>query len=359
MKIGLIGLENSGKTTIFNALTGLNAEVTSYSSQKLEPNIGVVNVDDERITWLSELYMPKKTIYAHIEFTDFAGLTSGSKEGEAFSAASMGLIKTTDALALVVRNFTDDIIYQSLGKPKPVADITNICDEMILSDLMITEKRLERIEKDKKRGLKNAELLVEEHTLLRIQEQLNKMLPLRDLELATDEEKAVRGFRFLTQKPLLVILNSDENNFGKQPELLAEIEKDYNVIEMAGNFEMELSKLDEEEADMFMSDMNIKESAVNRLVTFAYRILGLISFFTAGKDEVRAWTIANGETAVEAAGTIHSDLARGFIRAECFNYEDLKAAGSEKAVKEYNKMRLEGKTYHVKDGDILNIRFSV
>ena len=340
MKIGLIGLGNSGKTTIFNALTGLEAEVTAYSSQKLEPNIGVVNVEDERITWLSELYQPKKTIYAAIEFTDFAGLSSGSKEGEAFSAESMGLI-------------------QSQGTPQPAADINNICDEMILSDIMISDKRLERIEKDKKRGLKNAELLVEEHTLIRIQKQLNQMKPIRDMELTADEEKAVRGFRFLTQKSLLIILNSDENNFGQQTELISELEKEYKVIEMAGNFEMELSKLDEEEADMFMADMNIEESAVNRLVSFAYRILGLISFFTVGKDEVRAWTISAGDNAVEAAGKIHSDLARGFIRAECFGYDDLKNLGSERALKENNKMRLEAKNYIVKDGDILNIRFSV
>jgi len=359
MKIGLIGLGNSGKTTIFNALTGLEAEVTSYSSQKLEPNIGVVNVQDERITWLSEQYQPKKTIYATIEFTDFAGLSSGSKEGEAFSAESMGLIKTTDSLALVIRNFTDEIIYQSQGAPNPAGDINNICDEMILSDIMISDKRLERIVKDKKRGLKNAELLVEEHTLQRIQQQLNQMKPIRDMELTADEEKAIRGFRFLTQKSLLIILNSDEDNFGQQAELISELEKEYKVIEMAGNFEMELSKLDEEEADMFMADMNIEESAVNRLVSFAYRILGLISFFTVGKDEVRAWTISDGDNAVEAAGKIHSDLARGFIRAECFSYDDLKTLGSERALKENNKMRLEAKNYIVKDGDILNIRFSV
>lgn len=359
MKIGLIGLENSGKTTVFNALTGLDAEVTAYSSQKLEPNIGVVNVSDERIDWLSELYQPKKTIYAHIEFTDFAGLSSGKKEGEAFSAESLGLIKTTDALALVIRNFTDDIISESQGMPQPRKDIDQICDDMIISDLVVAEKRLERIEKDKKRGLKTAELQVEEHTLNKICEQLNQMQPIRDLELSADEEKSIRGFRFLSQKPLLVILNSDENNFNSQQDLINDLEKDYNVIELAGNFEMELGKLDSEEAEMFMSDMNISESAINRLVSFAYRILGLISFFTVGKDEVRAWTINKGDNAVEAAGKIHSDLARGFIRAECFSYDNLKETGSERALKEGNLVRLEGKTYIVKDGDILNIRFSV
>jgi len=181
----------------------------------------------------------------------------------------------------------------------------------------------------------------------------------RNLEFTPDEKKIIRGFRLLTEKPLMVILNSDENNFGKNQSLISEIEKEYSVIELAGNFEMELSKLESEEAEMFMSDMNINESAVNRLIRFSYDMLGLISFFTVGKDEVRAWTITRGDNAVEAAGKIHTDLARGFIRAECFRYDDLKLLGSEKALREKGLFRLEGKTYLVQDGDIINIRFSV
>jgi len=359
MKIGLIGLQNSGKTTIFNALTGLDAEVTSYSSQKLEPNIGVVEVPDERIDWLSEHYQPKKTIYTHIEFTDFAGLSSGSKEGETFSAESLGLIKNSEALALVIRNFNDEIISQSQGDPEPISDIEQIMEDMIISDMMLVEKRLERIVKDKKRGVNLAELQIEEHTLSRISEQLNNSIPARDLEFSPEEEKAIRGFRLLTEKPIMILLNSDENNFGKNGDLINKIEENYRVIELAGNFEMELSKLDSEEADMFMEDMNISESAVNRLIRFSYDMLGLISFFTVGKDEVRAWTITTGDNAVVAAGKIHSDLARGFIRAECFHYEKLKEFGSEKALREKGLFRLEGKTYIVQDGDIINIRFSV
>ncbi|MCF7911047.1 MAG: redox-regulated ATPase YchF [Candidatus Cloacimonetes bacterium] len=359
MKIGIIGLQNSGKTTIFNALTGLNAEVTAYSSQKLEPNIGVVEVPDERIDWLSEHYQPKKTIYAHMEFTDFAGLSAGSKDNEAFSAESLGLIKTSEALALVVRNFTDEIICQSQGEPDPLADIDQIMEDMIISDMILVEKRLERIVKDKKRGINLAELQIEEHILTRINEQLNNSTPVRDLEFSAEEEKAIRGFRLLTEKPIMIILNSDENNFAKNEAVIAEIEKKFRVIELAGNFEMELSKMDSEEAEMFMEDMNISESAVNRLIRFSYNMLGLISFFTVGKDEVRAWTIVNGDNAVQAAGKIHSDLARGFIRAECFHYEKLKELGSEKALREKGMFRLEGKNYLVQDGDIINIRFSV
>jgi len=359
MKIGIIGLQNSGKTTIFNALTGLDAEVTAYSSQKLEPNIGVVKVPDERIDWLSAHYKPKKTIYTHMEFTDFAGLTAGSKGSETFSAESLGLIKTSEALALVIRNFNDEIIFQSQGNPDPLNDIDQITEDMIISDLLIVEKRLERIVKDKKRGVNLAELQVEENILTRINEQLNNSMPVRDLEVSAEEEKAIRGFRLLTEKPIMIILNSDENNFGNNEALIAEIEKSYRVIELAGNFEMELSKLDSEEAEMFMEDMNISESAVNRLIRFSYNLLGLISFFTVGKDEVRAWTIVRGDNAVQAAGKIHSDLARGFIRAECFHYDKLKELGSEKALREKGMFRLEGKNYLVQDGDIVNIRFSV
>lgn len=359
MKIGLIGLQNCGKTTIFNALTGLEAEVTAYSSQKPEPNIGVVEVPDERIDWLSAHYQPKKTIHAHIEFTDFAGLTAGSKTGESFSAESMGLIKNTEALGLVVRNFSDEIISQSQGEKAPLQEITQIEEEMILSDLMIVEKRLERIEKDKKRGTVTPELQLEESTLKRINEQLNNSQAVRDMELSVEEEKAIRGFRLLSQKPIMIILNSDENNFGQNQQLISEIEKEHRVIELAGNFEMELSKLEAEEAEMFMEDMNIKESAIQRLIRFSYDMLGLISFFTVGKDEVRAWTINQGDNAVEAAGKIHSDLARGFIRAECFRYADIKEFGSEKVLREKGLFRLEGKNYLVQDGDILNIRFSV
>jgi ribosome-binding ATPase len=359
MKIGIIGLQNSGKTTIFNALTGLNAEVAAYSSQKLEPNIGVVEVPDERINWLSAHYEPKKTIYTHMEFTDFAGLTAGSKNSEAFSAESLGLIKTSEALALVIRNFNDEIICQSQGDPDPQAEIDQIVEDMIISDLLIVEKRLERIVKDKKRGVNLAELQVEENIFTRINEQLNNSKPVRDMEVSAEEEKAIRGFRLLTEKPIMIILNSDENNFGNNEALITEIEKNYSVIELAGNFEMELSKLDSDEAEMFMEDMNISESAVNRLIRFSYNMLGLISFFTVGKDEVRAWTIVSGDNAVQAAGKIHSDLARGFIRAECFHYDKLKELGSEKALREKGMFRLEGKNYLVQDGDIVNIRFSV
>ncbi|MDA3812681.1 MAG: DUF933 domain-containing protein [Candidatus Cloacimonetes bacterium] len=356
MKIGLIGLQNSGKTTIFNTLTGLEADVTSYSSQKIEPNQGIVQVEDERVEKLTEMYKPKKTIFATIEYIDFVGLTGKRDKIDAFSGSGMGLVKTADALALVVRNFNDPTTGDS---PDPFSDLDSIESDMVISDLIIAEKRLEKVELSKKRGIKDSSLQIEEKALLKIIEHLEDSNPIRSLDLPSDEEKAVRGFQFLTQKPLLVVLNSDEDNFGNNDAVISEIQKSLKVIEFAGTFEMELNKLDEEEAVDFMEDMNINESARNRLTKFSYELLGYCSFFTVGEDEVRAWTITKGDDAVEAAGKIHSDLARGFIRAECFSYDNLMQCGSEKIVREKGLFRLEGKKYIVQDGDILNIRFSV
>jgi ribosome-binding ATPase len=359
MKIGIIGLQNSGKTTIFNALTKGDAEVTAYASSKVEPNLAVVDVKDPRITKLSEMYNPKKTVYATVEFIDFVGLSSGSAREGVFSGEAMGLMKTVDALCVVVRNFHDETIDAVEGEPKPVSDMAALDEELVFSDLVIIEKRLERIDTDIARGRKTPELLAEQKLLNRIKEHLDDLKPLRAMDFSGEELKMIGGFQFLSLKPVLVILNSGEDNYGQNDDTIAELSKQYNTIEFAGKFEMDLSGLDDEEARAFMEDFGINESARDRLIAFAYNMLGYISFFTVGEDEVRAWTIRKGLPAVEAAGAIHSDLQRGFIRAECFTYDDLAAAGSEKGVKENGKLRLEGKTYTVRDGDILNIRFSV
>ncbi|MCK4653882.1 MAG: redox-regulated ATPase YchF [Candidatus Cloacimonetes bacterium] len=358
MKIGLIGLQNSGKTTIFNALTGLEAEITSYSGQKVEPNLGIVEVKDPRISKLAQMYEPRKPIYTKIEYIDFVGL-SEEVDNDVPTSELLTLIKTTDALALIVRNFDDEIISQTLGLPNPISDIDKINSELIISDLIIAEKRLEKIELSKKRGIKETELLIEEKAIKKVMEYLDQEKPIRELELSNEEEKTIRGFQFISQKPIMVILNSRENNFGQNEEVLNKIGNKYKVIEFAGKFEMELNKLSNEEKKEFMEDMGIKESARDRLTELSYDLLGYISFFTIGKDEVRAWTITKGESALEAAGKVHSDFARGFIRAECFSYDDLINAGSEKEVREKGLFRLEGKNYVVKDGDILKIRFNI
>ncbi len=359
MKIGILGYTNSGKTTIYNALTGSNAEVNPYPSIKSEPNISVVEVFDQRISDLSELYQPKKTVYAKIEYIDFPGLGEDAAKSGAFSASAMSEIKNTDAIAVVVRNFNDEIINESYGKPDPVSKIEEMNSELIITDLIVAENRLEKILLGYKRGIKTPEIQIEEKTLRKITESLSSDIPIRKINLEPEEEKAIRGFRFMSQKSLLVILNSDEESFGNSDEIIDRISENFDVIEFAGKFEMELTGLEEEEKEMFMEDMGIKDSAKNRLTSFSYQMLNLISFFTVGKDEVRAWTINKDENVVNAAGTIHSDLARGFIRAECYSYEDIMKYGSEKELRDRGIFRLEGKDYVVKDGDILNIRFNV
>jgi len=362
MKIGLIGLKKSGKTTIFNALTRMDIAIDQYSAAKDEPNVAVVHVSDPRVKSLSELYKPKKTTPATLECIDFGGFSAGAasdERKEVFTASELGLVKTADALALVVRNFRDAYIDSLMGEPDPLSEISGIVSELILSDMILAETRLERIDHHMGRGQKTTALEIERSALVKIRDFLDRGDLSAPPSLSADEEKAVRGFRFLTLKPMLVILNSDEDTFGRNAEVLGKILKDFRAIEFAGRFEMELSRLDAQEASEFMADMGISASARDRLTMAAYELLGYISFFTVGADEVRAWTIRRGDTAVEAAGAIHSDLARGFIRAECFSYQDLMAHGSEKALKDKGLMRLEGKTYQVSDGDILSIRFSV
>jgi hypothetical protein len=355
MKIGLFGLPNSGKTTVFNALTKSEAPVTAYAGTKVEPNIAVVDVGDERVKRLSAMYKPRKTVFATIEVVDFVGLRSGSAREEPVAGETVQLARTMDALALVVRNFPDE----TGAAPRPVEDLRALEEELLLGDLVVVEKRLERIRDSRKKGVPTAGQQAEERALEKIAAQLNQEKPVRELEFSVEEMRAIRGFGFLTQKPVIVVINSHETTFGKNAELIEQLSPGRRVVEFAGSFEMELSRLGDEEAEVFMQDMGIQESARERLTRAAYLALGYISFFTVGEDEVRAWNIRAGDNAVEAAGVIHSDLARGFIRAECFGCEDVFELGSEKAVKEKGRLRLEGKDYVVRDGDILNIRYNV
>lgn len=372
MKIGLVGPPKSGKTTIFNALTRSAAEVTDYASGKVEPNIAVVDVEDERVLRLSEMYQPKKTIFATIDFMDFVGVAPAAagadaadgespsgRSGDLWSGPALSLVKTADALAAVVRNFSNDVLDSTYGEPDPVRDADAIAAELVLADLVLVETRIERIEADHARGKKTQQSEAEFKVMKLLQEGLNEDRPIREIELKLDQERLISGFQFLSQKPLMVVVNSSEANFGQNDRVMDALRAKFTAIEFAGSFEMELSQMEPDEASAFMEDMGLDSSARSRLTKVAYEFLGLISFFTVGKDEVRAWTIHDGETAVKAADTIHSDLARGFIRAECFSYDDLVAAGDEKGVKSAGHFRLEGKDYRVADGDILNIRFSV
>lgn len=356
MKIALVGLPKSGKTTIFNALTRSQAEVSAYAGGKREPNLASVSVEDDRVTRLSEIYRPKKTIYASVDITDFVGFGESGDDSSGLPAELVQLVRTNDAIAVVLRNFDSDID----GAAQPQDDLAQIEDEFVLADLILVENRLERIAKSQRTGQKTVILENEEKLLKRLQEILAAGTTLREVELTDADEKAIRGFQFLTLKPVMVIVNSTEENHGKNGQLIEKLNGEYPTIECAGNFEMELSQLDEqEEIEAFLADIGIEESARQRLTHTAYDILGYISFFTVGKDEVRAWNISKGDTALVAADTIHSDLARGFIRAECFSFEDFIEAGSEKGVKDAGKFRLEGKDYVVKDGDMICIRFNV
>ena len=356
MKIGLLGFSNSGKTTIFNALTRSAAEVGTYANNNAEPNVAVVAVSDERITRLAQIYHPKKTTHATIQFVDFPCLSHGAARKDDFSGERMNDVRTLDAIALVVRNFSSDLA----GNPTPLADIDTAVTEFILSDMIVAEKRLDRIAWSVRRGKKTQTMQAEEKVLRKILDELYQGRCVRELKLNPVEQKLISGFHLLTMKPFFVILNSGESNFGRNRELLIEIEAKHKAIEFAGNFEMELAAFsDAEEARLFMEGMGIAASAHDRITRFAYEILDRISFITVGTDEVRAWTLRNGCTALEAAATIHSDLSRGFIRAECFSYDDLMACGSEKGIRDNGRFHLEGRNYRVKDGDILNIRFNI
>ncbi len=355
MKIGLIGLKQSGKTTIFSALTRSDSKM--LFDGKKEPNVGKIQVADPRINQLVQIYQPKKTTYASIECIDFDGFQEEKSKG--VSASELSLIKNLDALALVVRNFHDDLINETLGKPDPIRDVEKIQTELILSDLIVAESRIERIEHSMKRGQKTPALENEKKILTKALECLHAEKPIASIEFSPEDKKQLRGFQFLSMKPVLVIVNSSEDNFGKNEEILSVLAQQCMTIEFAGRFEMELSRLNDEDASVFMEDMKINASARERLSMCLYDLLGLISFFTVGDDEVRAWTIKKGDTALDAANAIHSDLARGFIRAERFTCEDLIAHESEKTLKANGLFHLEGKTYQVKDGDILSIRFNV
>ncbi len=358
MKIALLGLPKSGKTTIFNALTRGNASTDKYAPPAHEANVGVVQVLDERITRLSELYKPKKTIYAHIEYRDYPGIFSSRAENP--DNALFSDIKACEGFALVLRAFADEELDGLYGPADPLRQLGEFEDEMIISDLIVAEKRLEKIELGYKRGVKTPAIQFEEKVLRASCEHLQDNLPLRGLKLYPEEEKVLRGFRFFSQNPLLVLINVSEDEYTAHDDLKTQIAARGHTVEViAGRFEEELSKLDEEEATAFMEDMGIGESIRDRLTHLCYKMLGYVSFFTVGEDEVRAWTITRGDNAVTAAGKIHSDLARGFIRAECFKYDDLIAHGSEKALREKGLFRLEGKEYLVQDGDIISIRFNV
>lgn len=361
MKTAIIGLANSGKTTIFNALTGLNLEVTTFPTQAADPHTGVVRVPDPRLDMLTGMFRPRKTTHAAVEYIDYIGLTKGDMEQ---NRKVFDLIRDADAIVHVVRGFEDEAIVHPMGSVDPRRDAETVELEMIFGDLELVEKRLARIEDGLKRGRKPDE--AEQKLLLKCREALERETPLRDLDFTEEEQKAMRALQFMSIKPQLVVLNvaEEDMNGARAEAATGDIAaffkgKQVRVLNLCGKIEMEIAQLPADEAAAFLDDLGIAEPALNRLIRYSYGLLGLISFLTAGEDEVRAWTIRKGTDAQRAAGKIHSDIERGFIRAEVVAYDDFIAHGSLAAAREKGLVRLEGKTYEVKDGDIINFRFNV
>jgi len=361
MKTAIIGLANSGKTTVFNALTGLNLEVTTFPTPAGDPHTGMVKVPDARITRLSEMFRPKKTTHATVEYIDYLGLTKGDQEQ---NRKVFDLIRDADAIVHVVRAFEDEAIVHPLGSVDPRRDAETVELEMIFGDLELVEKRLARMEEGTKKGKKPDE--VEQRLLVKCREALEKERALRDVEFTEEEQKAMRALQFMSIKPQLIVLNVAEEAMGSAGvgALAGELSgffagRQVRVLDLCGKIEMEIAQLPSEEAEVFLEDLGIAEPALNKLIHLSYELLGLISFLTAGEDEVRAWTIRKGTDAQRSAGKIHSDIERGFIRAEVVAYDDFIAHGSLAAAREKGLVRLEGKTYEVKDGDIINFRFNV
>lgn len=366
MELALIGLQKSGKTTVYNALTGSHAQTSAFAGGKVEPNVAVVKVPDPRIDRLSEIYQPKKTTHATVKYTDVAGLQKEA-EGEhrqGVPEALLQYVAKADALIAVIRGFSDSLT----GAAEPGADVESLHMELIFSDLAKLENRLPKIERSigKVSGKEKDALALELHALQKIKPALEDNRPIRAIELSAEEEKSVRGFQFLSAKPIMYLLNVSEADMAKGDDLLEKIRKpgitDFpgtQLAWLAGEIEMEIAQLSGSDHEAFLQDYHIQKPALERIIALSYDLLGYISFLTVGPDEVRAWTITRGSTAPQAAGAIHSDFERGFIRAEVITFEELIAAGNAANAKKHGKMRLEGKAYIVHDGDVINFLFSV
>jgi len=373
MKLIITGFSNSGKTTVFNALTGQDLETTTYPtsiSADVEPHPGIVKNPDTRIDQLSSIYEPKKTTFATVEYIDYLGITSAAAGGDVSQNTKVfNLIKDADAVVHVVRAFEDEAIMHPLGSVNPVRDVTSFETELILGDLEFVEKRMKSIEQQEKRGKKQDE--GDKKLLQKCRAALEEEKSLRNIEFNDEEKRLMLPYQFVSTMPEIIVLNIDEGdlNSDKTKTYQEEIESYFRetgqgivplVLILCGKIEMEIAQLPTDEAEAFLEDLGIDEPAMNKLCRISYEALGLISFFTVGTDEVRAWTINKGTIAQHAAGKIHSDIERGFIRAETVGYDDFISSGeSMSAVKEKGLARLEGKTYEVKDGDIINFKFNV
>ncbi len=367
MRVGIVGLPRVGKSTIFNLLTRGHVDTSSWGSGTGEAHIGIAQVPDPRLERLAEIFRPNKVTYATVEYVDLPGLARGeSKAADSRGMSSyLNSLKNVDALVHVVRAFEDENIPHPEGSVDPARDVGLFELEMVFSDLAIIDKRLERLSKDLKRA-KTAELELENAVLQHYKAALEEEIPLRDLELTEDEKRRVRGFTFLSAKPMLIVLNLGDQDVPRIARAAEEFglagraaRKAVAITAVCGKIEAEISSLPDEDAKLFMEDLGLAASGLARIVQESYSLLGLFSFYTAGDPEARAWTIPRNTTAQQAAGVIHSDFERGFIKAEVVAYDDMVQLGSFQAARNKGMLRLEGKDYLVKEGDVILFRFNV
>ena len=364
LKAGIVGLPNVGKSTLFNAITKKNILAANYPFATIDPNVGVVTVPDTRLEFLNNMYVPERMIPTTYEFTDIAGLVKGASKGEGLGNKFLSHIRETDAIVEVVRCFDNSDIIHVEGDTNPIRDIEIINLELIFSDMEIAENRLNKIQK-KAETTKEKDVVFEYNVLKKCSDALNNNTPLRRIEFSEDELLLIKNFNFITLKPLIYVANVSEddvvighNDYTDAVSNYAK-EEGSQVVVMSCAMESELSELSDDDKVLFLKDMGITNSGLDKLIYATYELLGLKTFFTVGKDEVRAWTFKNGMKAPECAGIIHTDFQKGFIKAEVTSFEDLRSLGSEAKVKEAGKLRLEGKDYLMQDGDIVLFRFNV
>ena len=361
---GIVGLPNVGKSTLFNAITNQKILAENYPFATIEPNVGVVTVPDKRMDKLKEMYEPNRFIPTSYEFTDIAGLVKGASKGEGLGNKFLSHIREVDAIVEVVRCFDDGKIIHVEGAIDPIRDIETINLELAISDLDIINNRLDRVAK-KARTTKNKDDLVEVEALEKAKKALEENIPLRRVEFTKDEKKLLKSYSFLTIKPIIYLANIKESELAEEDNMYVKQVQEYaakenaKVVSLCAKVEEELSELDPSDKQEMLEGLGLDGSGLDKLITATYDILGLATYFTVGKDEVRAWTFKKGMNAKQCAGIIHTDFERGFIRAEVISYNDLIECGSELKVKEAGKARLEGKDYLMQDGDICHFRFNV